>query len=805
MCFNKILCLLLSLLFTACLSAQDANTSGLDSFSAKWITAIRSNEKERVYLVTDKSIYKGGEHIWFNALLLKSNSQKWSSESKYLFVDIVDENDHAIKRMILDAANKQLYSRIQLPDTLSSGYYWLRAYTKQIAMQDTNNIAVQTLYVAGKDDSQPIRKLERGKEINNDKPVLTFYPEGGNMITGIDGTVAVAAMDKNGAPVSIAGVIEDSRDTVVTSFATNANGLGKFNFEPSGFRQYKAVINQSGKELSYPLPDFDFYKGQIGVTRQSGFYQLRILLGDSIYKQNTLSYVVGITRDSLVFAAYGKGLYQVNVEENKLPPGIVTFYLFDTTFRLLSERSVYVNNNNVQVAITTDKNSYQEREKVNLTVAVVDASQRTVSSLISIAVSDSLFANKQPCQITDINAIQAAGNLYFATHDCFSEEEKDLLMLTRSNTYETLTSPVQRTALPANDSLFYISGKVLNGKNEGSNKMVTLISSAGSDGLFYTDTTDSNGNFRFALDSYPDSMQYALEVKDFNNRVLSNTVQIDSIVFPRLKTPAALKQPLAVALKPATDRLRKQYNPQWYIDDGTYHLPPVIVKDEKKVDYDISKRVSPSSTILSGKDLDGRINLDNVILKVGGLQVINGYVVIRGLSAMQKPGPASEPLLIVDGVPVYATANTEVGNVSPVLSYLSTLNPKDIDFIEVLKDGGAANYGVRGANGVILINTTTQTRDLYARGSNMKVFYAKGVSRPALFPGTVYKEKDKKAFPAPDLRSTLFWNGHFITGDTGRASFILYTGDVPATYTVAITGVTVHGDIIYKTIQFKSK
>jgi TonB-dependent SusC/RagA subfamily outer membrane receptor len=57
---------------------------------------------------------------------------------------------------------------------------------------------------------------------------------------------------------------------------------------------------------------------------------------------------------------------------------------------------------------------------------------------------------------------------------------------------------------------------------------------------------------------------------------------------------------------------------------------------------------------------------------------------------------SQEPLYVVDGVPVEATPN----------GTLSWLNPEDIESIAVLKyDADTAIYGVRGANGVILIKT----------------------------------------------------------------------------------------------------
>lgn len=97
-------------------------------------------------------------------------------------------------------------------------------------------------------------------------------------------------------------------------------------------------------------------------------------------------------------------------------------------------------------------------------------------------------------------------------------------------------------------------------------------------------------------------------------------------------------------------------------------------------------------------------------------------VQIRGKSSI-NPNFISEPLYVIDGVPlnILNTSGSAVGqysdvspgldqsqNLNPALgqSPLFTMNPRDIESIEVLKDGGAtAIYGSRGANGVILITT----------------------------------------------------------------------------------------------------
>jgi TonB-linked SusC/RagA family outer membrane protein len=98
--------------------------------------------------------------------------------------------------------------------------------------------------------------------------------------------------------------------------------------------------------------------------------------------------------------------------------------------------------------------------------------------------------------------------------------------------------------------------------------------------------------------------------------------------------------------------------------------------------------------------------------KVSGMQVKQNSaqpgggvsVLIRGASST---GAGNTPLYVIDGFPVSSSSvepggGYDIGSRNP----LNTINPNDIESIEVLKDASAtAIYGARAANGVILITT----------------------------------------------------------------------------------------------------
>lgn len=800
-------CLKIAIFFTCqiiCITvfAQNSNTNLLDSFSGKLITAIRSHEKARAYLATDKSIYNSGDYIWFRAFLLNTISQKINVESGYLFVDLVDEKDSVLKLLILDAYNKQLDSRIELPNTVTTGYYWLRAYTKQMAKIDSNSIGIQPLYILGKKSEQvSSHKIKTGNI--DSTPIITFYPEGGSVITGINSRVGLQATIKNGAAVSTDGFIKDSRDSVIAKFTTNTNGLAQFDFEPSGFRRYKAVVNWHGREIYYPMPPFDFFKGQISVTKQASDYKLRILLGDSIYKKDVVTYVLGISKDSMFFAGVGNGVYEMVVKGDQIPYGIGTFYLFDQHFNLLSERSVYAKATNVNTTLGTNKAVYAKGEKIELNISVADAAQHAIPSVIALSVNDARFSDlSDQCSFPiPKNILETIDNGFLAGRACYSEQDVDLMMLVKKSIYDTISKTINRPPFnnsPYPDSLLFISGRVFNEKNQPSvNKILTLISDAG-DMAVFSDTTDNAGRFCFPFQNYKDSTKFIIDLKNSKGNVEVDQIILDSFPYPHFTTPVALKQYLSVEPKQS----KKLSTPYELAEDSDKNLlAAVVVQDGKKaINYNASKRVSASSTILTAPELDERISVGTSILKVGGLHVINGLLVINGPSSTSG---FTEPLLMVDGAQVFTVAG--IDGTSPVLNYLNSLNAKDIDFIEVLKGGDGASYGVRGGNGVILVNMLSSRRDITTSKNNLKEFYAKGLSYTVPFPSLIANSPtNQDTNEMVHKRSTLFWNGNYLTSETKHSSLFLCSG-APATYKCTISGVTVHGDIIYKTVIFQIK
>lgn len=78
-------------------------------------------------------------------------------------------------------------------------------------------------------------------------------------------------------------------------------------------------------------------------------------------------------------------------------------------------------------------------------------------------------------------------------------------------------------------------------------------------------------------------------------------------------------------------------------------------------------------------------------------------VSIRGIGSLNA---GNEPLYVVDGIPLNSTSGDTSVWVGDSMSGLVSINPSDVESIEVLKDAAsAAIYGSRATNGVIIITT----------------------------------------------------------------------------------------------------
>ena len=161
------------------------------------------------------------------------------------------------------------------------------------------------------------------------------------------------------------------------------------------------------------------------------------------------------------------------------------------------------------------------------------------------------------------------------------------------------------------------------------------------------------------------------------------------------------------------------------MESDVYGLDEIVV-----IGYGTVRKSDLTGAVSSLKSDDlnpgANVSVDQMMLgRAAGVQITQSSsepggglsIRIRGASSINA---SNEPLYVIDGFPIDNSANFGSGGAASVATNLSprnplnSLNPNDIESIEILKDASAtAIYGSRGANGVIMVTTK--------KGSNEKM------------------------------------------------------------------------------------
>lgn len=218
-------------------------------------------------------------------------------------------------------------------------------------------------------------------------------------------------------------------------------------------------------------------------------------------------------------------------------------------------------------------------------------------------------------------------------------------------------------------------------------------------------------------------------------------------------------------------------------------LDEVVVKAKKIEEPDARKIYGKASNTIKVDQIlcAGATSIFQMIQgRVAGVQVSpngnGGYsVLIRGITSLTG---SNEPLYLLDGMPVEADA-------------LSSINPCDVDNIDILKGADAAIFGSRAATGVIAVLTK--------RGGNNYDYSkdpASGVSIQRRVGYYIAREffapKYDVAIPdhiRPDFRSTLHWQPNVRTDATGKATITYWNTDANAKIHIIAEGVSTQGRV----------
>ena len=357
-------------------------------------------KQEKIYIHTDNNCYFVGDTIWYKAYVVNADNLKPTTYSKVLYVELLTPDGYLVER-------QQLYIRedgtttcqFALSDSLYSGYYEVRAYTKwqlnfnrKIRPHSSQNrfefyskqfetdyfreyeglySRVFPIYEKPKQNGDYTDKciIPRPKQrVYADKPEMqvNFYPEGGQIIEGLDCRIAFEVKDNDGMELGSSVGSLDNGLLIKPTYG----GRGVFEYKAQNSPK-EATFEYMDKKYTFKLPEVQ----KAGVTIKGD----EPGKGDRVFSVKAKGVTVAaysITcRGALV--TFGKNPGEKIVAKN-CPTGINDLTLYDENARPLASRLFFVDNHDVgeKAAIsltsgskTVDKKTeLQPYEKIDMTL-----------------------------------------------------------------------------------------------------------------------------------------------------------------------------------------------------------------------------------------------------------------------------------------------------------------------------------------------------------------------------------------------------------------------------------------------------
>ncbi|HEX8460917.1 MAG TPA: hypothetical protein VF623_05790, partial [Segetibacter sp.] len=321
----------------------------------------QKNLPEKLFVHTDKSFYLAGETLWFKIYSVDGTYNKPLAISQVAYLEILDRNNNPVTQVKISLKNGSGSGSVYLNSSLSSGNYVVRAYTSWMKNYSANLYFHKTISLVNTTATTVQEPVKQQANYS-----VQFYPEGGNLVEGIESKIGFQVLNEQGKGIDCRGVIYKGKDTL-TNFKTLKSGIGSFQFKPMPGETYLTrVYLPNNRTITKALP-VAYQNGCVMQVSNQGNTQVLINVAVES-KENAPVYLIAFNGQEAGFAETGmlkNGMAQFVVDRNKLPKGVTTFTVFNKSRQAVCER-LYFNksNNSAQtVVITPDKQKYGSRQK----------------------------------------------------------------------------------------------------------------------------------------------------------------------------------------------------------------------------------------------------------------------------------------------------------------------------------------------------------------------------------------------------------------------------------------------------------
>jgi hypothetical protein len=403
--------------------------------------------QEKLYLQFDKNIYSPGETVWYKAYLLSGTEP--SPVSKNFYAELSDENGNILQRKTAPLYESTASGSFDIPSTVKSNHLHLRAYSDWMLNFDTAFLFEKEirLFNPSRDSASHLVQAPAKKDTisGSGNPTqnsyFQFFPEGGDIIAGIENNIAFKATDPYGKPIPVKGILKDANGKDILEFSSAHDGMGKFMLIPDKSDKFYAVWkDEQGQERRTDLPAVKPSGVVLRLLNNKNkvFFSIARSAEDS--EQYSHLTIIAHMNQQLLYKA------MVNLSQNfmsggsipvdQLPTGILQVTVFKGDLPV-AERVIFINNHEYEFAaeLEVHAKNLRKRGKSTLEISIPD----TLRSNLSLSITDADADGERPNEDNIISRLLLTGDLrgyvyhpyyYFSSLADSVAQYLDLVMLT---------------------------------------------------------------------------------------------------------------------------------------------------------------------------------------------------------------------------------------------------------------------------------------------------------------------------------------------------------------------------------------
>lgn len=751
--------------------------------------------QEKIFLHLDRPHYLIGETIWMKAYYVDAHALRALDISKVAYVEVLDQESNPVIQTKISLAEGNGKGSIQIPATLGSGIYTVRAYTNWM-----KNFSSELYFETPISITNPFERSDNVLLAKVTQPAydVQFFPEGGHWVEGFTSRVAFRAIDQTGQGIAFQGAILNQANDTLVRFQPLRFGIGSFSFTPATGQSYRAVImDQTGTTSTYPLPELK-KQGYVMKVSEADAQQLQVKVQTSV--AGTI-YLLAHTKLGVVYSesktiSNGEALFKLN--KSALGEGITHLTVFDPASQPVCERLYFKPpTRRFSIAEKLNQKSYTTRSRVYLDLTT-SATTELSNLSVSVYLEDSL-TGIEPHDIhsylwlsSDLKGTVENPSYYFNEDSPEVAEALDNLMLThgfsRYNWQDILaTTPPSYQHLPERGGHF-IYGKVRNSETgQPSGSVSTYLASPDQIPKLFSTVSDSLGNFRFEVRKLYDSREIIVQTDpraDTTNRVeLLNPYSARYSSRRWAGVPANQQYPEQLLTRSINMQTLNAFAPQAALRTNPVGVDSLAFFGKPTYKYfldaytrfptmeEVMREYVPSVFVRKRQGKFHFYLIDQINPNAGTF--------------------SNDPMILLDGVPVF--------NTDKIIAF----DPLKVKKLEVLN----SLYYLGNVSFSGIVSYTTYKGDLggFELSRQALVQSYQFMQSEKEFYAPRYDSALSKQSRLPDFRNLLHWAPSLTTNTQGKASLDFYTSDQPGTYRVVVQGITPSGSTGSREFTFDVK